>query len=320
MTPSSVDVAILMPVYNGAAFLEEALSGVFRQTRTDWRLLVVDDASTDESPAILRRTSDPRVTVVTNSSNLGLYGTLARAVVTLDAEWIVIAMQDDRLHPSYLAEMARLVERHPAADGFWATEHLIDAAGARLETSGDTGRVNVIQPSAAGWAHALATGCLWTISGSFTRRRAFQDIPFRVDLPHCGDFDWFLRALRSRTFVHFDRPLFDLRLHQGQATARHMRAGQNLAEMYAVIDQQLRDHPGDMPLAGVARIGAYRAGQCARSVAGRLLRGEPAGSGRLAGTAARFLSLPWRAAIRRLADSTGVRVPAAQGGSDAGRR
>ena len=109
---------------------------------------------------ILSAVTDSRVTVMRNQENLGLYGSLARGIALLDTEWVVISMQDDRLHARYLDEMTRLVAGHSGADACWATEHLIDAAGARVATRSNSGRVEVIPPGVAPWANAMAKGCL----------------------------------------------------------------------------------------------------------------------------------------------------------------
>jgi hypothetical protein len=123
--------------------------------------------------------------------------------------------------------------------------------------------------------------------------------------------------VRSREFVYLERPLVDLRLHQGQATTAHRREGRNLVEAFAVIDQQLREYPGDMPAGQITRIGIHRARQCLHLLVGNLLRGTVASAPRLAGTAMKFLSLPWRAAFRRTAS---IARPVTESGHDAGRR
>ena len=63
------DVTVLMGVFNGLPRLEHALRSVLRQTFSDFEFLIIDDGSTDESGAVLRRfaTEDPRLRVVTHT-------------------------------------------------------------------------------------------------------------------------------------------------------------------------------------------------------------------------------------------------------------
>jgi glycosyltransferase involved in cell wall biosynthesis len=254
-------IEFVMPVFNGARFLPDALDSLLAQDRRDWQLLAVDDASTDESLAILREyaAADRRIRVRAQGVNRGLYGTLAAAVDEGEAEWVGILMQDDRLRPEYVAEMSALVERYPAAEAFWATEDTIDADGRIVARGPDTARVEPIRPGIEPWRRALARGCLWTISGSLTRRRLLQTVRLRTDLPHCGDYEWFLRAVRARSFVYYERPLTELRRHPGQASTRHLGRGQDLREARQVIREQVRAHPRDLTVGRALRVGSRRA-------------------------------------------------------------
>jgi glycosyltransferase involved in cell wall biosynthesis len=71
--PMSKRVSILMPVYNGARFLDEQVRSILAQTHGDFELLAYDDGSTDDSLAILRRhaEADPRMRVVAGGENMG---------------------------------------------------------------------------------------------------------------------------------------------------------------------------------------------------------------------------------------------------------
>ena len=72
-------ISIVLPVYNGARYLHEAIESIISQTFTQWELIVVDDGSTDESPAIIARfcEQDERIISVRNETNLNLKSQLA---------------------------------------------------------------------------------------------------------------------------------------------------------------------------------------------------------------------------------------------------
>ena len=194
------DVTIVLPVYNGLPYLHEAVASVLAQTRRDWRLLLIDDASTDGSAEAIGTFDDPRIEARRHTQNVGLYATLAEAVAHVDTEFVAILMQDDRLHPDYLSALVSLAARFPTADGFWICEDTIDGQGHVIGRGQSSGRVEPIRPGVRPWRRALMKGCIWTISGSFSRRSLLADVPFRPDLPHCADYDWFLRASRTRPF------------------------------------------------------------------------------------------------------------------------
>jgi glycosyltransferase involved in cell wall biosynthesis len=293
-------VAFLMPVHDGAVHLVEAIDSLLAQHDTAWRLVAIDDASHDESYRILERyAEDPRITVIRRDRNLGLYGTLAAAVPEVDAEWIAIVMQDDVLKPAYLTEMRRLAATFPDADGFWANEDIIDAAGRVVARGLDTGRTEPIPPGREPWLGALERGCIWTISGSFTRRSALRDVPFRADLPHCGDFDWFLRAVRERRFVYYERTLASLRRHAGQSSTTNLQWGRDLREALQVVTEQVRAHPGDVPRWRLWRFGRQRSWGVVRRVAAAARHGRWGEAVRLSRHIGGWAWLPVRAAVGR---------------------
>jgi glycosyltransferase involved in cell wall biosynthesis len=244
-------IAIILPVYNGAAHLAEVIAAVSRQTFRDWRLYIVDDDSRDNSLEIAHATcrglidsADPgRYSILPGGSNLGLYGRLPTIIPALTENWVSLIMQDDRPKPGWLAEMVRQRDLHPEVAALWAGVDLIDASGVRTKKGLDNGRIEVIEPGVRSWFGILLRGCVWQISGSLTRTDLFRRIPFRSDLPHCGDFDWLLRAIRTAPFLYCENPLIDLRIHQGQVSTSNLAAGRDVSEAWTVIATNLRDGP-----------------------------------------------------------------------------
>jgi glycosyltransferase involved in cell wall biosynthesis len=107
-----MDVSIVVTTYNYARYIEECLASCFGQrgTTLSFEVIVVDDGSTDDTPALLARNSDPRMRVlrIENSgielaSNLGFEVARGRYIVRVDA--------DDILAPSYLATMEPMLSQ-----------------------------------------------------------------------------------------------------------------------------------------------------------------------------------------------------------------
>lgn len=302
-------ICIVMPVFNGMAYLPTAVASLTAQRDPFWHLLAIDDAGTDGSGPWLEKAAaaDQRIRVKRQRANRGLYGTLADAVDEIDADWIGILMQDDRLKPDYLTEMRALMARHPDAEALWAGEDIIDAAGVVLVRGMDTAREEPIPPGVVAWRTTLVRGCMWTISGALTRRSLLSAVPLRDDLPHCGDFEWFLRAVRSRPFVYYERPLAELRRHEGQASTKNLRSGQDLREALRVVNEQLQAHPGDLSPEEVMRLAIGRLAGVLRRVATSAAHARIGEAWRLARHAWTCVALPWRAAVaRRRAATPGV--------------
>lgn len=100
-------VSILIPTYNGAAYLSECIESVLAQTYQDWELLILDDCSSDDTIKIAQSYArrDPRLSVEFNPKNLGLVGNWNRCVQLAKGEWIKFVFQDDWIEPECLEAM-----------------------------------------------------------------------------------------------------------------------------------------------------------------------------------------------------------------------
>ncbi len=107
--------SIVMPAYNAAPYIREAIGSVLAQTRVDWELLVVDDGSTDDTASIVASIEDHRILLLHGrhggaaaARNIALEKVRGRFLVLLDA--------DDRLPPDSLEARLAVFERHPDTD------------------------------------------------------------------------------------------------------------------------------------------------------------------------------------------------------------
>lgn len=114
--PSRPLVSVIMPVWNGDAFLREAIASVLSQTYTNIELIVVDDASTDGTEAILSEVRDRRVHVLRNPTNLGIGHSLLRAIDRSRGEYLARIDSDDLCLRSRIARQVRFMEKNPNVD------------------------------------------------------------------------------------------------------------------------------------------------------------------------------------------------------------
>jgi glycosyltransferase involved in cell wall biosynthesis len=110
-----MQVSLCIPVWNGAAFLPEALASALGQTFQDFELLVVDDASDDASAAIAAAADDPRLRLLRNERRLGIPGCWNRCLAEARGDYVKFLFQDDLLTPGALATLVNTLEREPSA-------------------------------------------------------------------------------------------------------------------------------------------------------------------------------------------------------------
>lgn len=125
-------VTVLIPVHNGTAFLRDAIGSVLGQTFGDFELLLLDDASTDESREIIGSFRDPRVRLERNARNVGQTATLNRGLDLARGRYVARLDQDDVSLPRRLERQVELLERRPEIDVVGTWGFVIDARGRRV--------------------------------------------------------------------------------------------------------------------------------------------------------------------------------------------
>jgi glycosyltransferase involved in cell wall biosynthesis len=127
--------SVIMPVYNGEEYLEEAIASVRAQTFSDWELVMVDDGSRDTCPEIIARLSaaDARIRAV-RQENKGVSGATNRGLSLARAAWICYLDNDDIWFPETLARYREYIASHPQTQFCYGYRHrLRDGKVTRLK-------------------------------------------------------------------------------------------------------------------------------------------------------------------------------------------
>lgn len=121
MTTAVPRVSVILPVYNGAEYLREAVDSILTQTYPDFELIAMNDGSSDGTAAILDAVRDPRVRVI-HQENLGLALTLNKGIGLARGEFIARQDADDISRPERLARQVEYLDAHPACGllGTWS--------------------------------------------------------------------------------------------------------------------------------------------------------------------------------------------------------
>lgn len=107
-------VSVVMPLYNKASYVERALKSVFAQTLEDIEIIVVDDGSTDEGPALVERLVDSRLRLL-KQTNAGPGAARNRGLREARADYVAFLDADDRWLPEFLDDSVAILERYPSA-------------------------------------------------------------------------------------------------------------------------------------------------------------------------------------------------------------
>lgn len=207
-------VSVILPVFNAERFVAEAVDSILGQTLDDFELIVIDDGSSDGTPAILadRASRDGRIRLVTRP-NRGLTHTLNEGVSLARADYVAIMNADDVAVPTRLAKQAHFLDAHPA----------VAVVGTATRTFADRGTkrvVTVLPVDSASLRSLLENTSPFAHPTVMFRRQAVSDAGlYRPSLEPAEDYDLWLRLAERFEVANIAEPLLDYRLHAGQSTA-----------------------------------------------------------------------------------------------------
>ncbi|MCA9883093.1 MAG: glycosyltransferase family 2 protein [Anaerolineae bacterium] len=129
-------ISVVMPVYNSEKFLRPAVESILNQTFRDFEFIIINDGSTDASPAILQEYAerDSRVRVI-NTEHIGLVGALNLGIAAAHYEWIARMDADDISLPRRFEKQLEAAEKHPEVVVWGSYIHHINANESILSLS-----------------------------------------------------------------------------------------------------------------------------------------------------------------------------------------
>lgn len=225
-------VSVVIPSYNHARFIGDAIASVLSQTLADLELIVIDDGSKDDSVRVCRAIQDSRLRVIAQE-NRGAHAAINRAVELATSPYVAILNSDDRFERSRLQRLVERLDAEPEAvlAGSWV--RVIDEHGGEL---GVKEGIHTLDP----WPsprpeltfkaerelslHLLMSNFWATTSNYVFRRELFSRVGGFRALRFAHDWDFAFRAQSCGACVLVPEPLLDYRIH-GTNTIRTDRSG-----------------------------------------------------------------------------------------------
>jgi len=235
------EVTVIMPVHNGAAFIEEAIRSIQSQTLKAWELIVLDDGSTDNSPLLADRLAavDNRIRVV-RLPRVGLAAALNRGIDEARAPWVARMDADDVSLPERLERQLAFLQVHPD----------VAAVGAFGWMIGETGKVvgiSRVGPTSYEQFRVLRERSLvylLTPSVVFSREVALKLGKFQDTYSPGEDVEFWTRIADDHTVLVVPDVLLRYRIHaRSQSTEHIMAINQNLKRAWANTQRRRAGEP-----------------------------------------------------------------------------
>jgi glycosyltransferase involved in cell wall biosynthesis len=109
-------VSVIMPAYNAAGYIAEAIASVLNQTCTNFELIIADDASTDGTFSVIHNFDDPRIRIMQHAQNLGYVGNMNFLFQEAKGELIMIQDADDYCDPMRIFLLSDFLQKHAQVD------------------------------------------------------------------------------------------------------------------------------------------------------------------------------------------------------------
>lgn len=212
-----------MPLYNTAPYLREAIDSILTQTFADFEFLIIDDASTDGSVAIVKSYNDPRIRLIEKPENTGYTNSLNMGLELAKGEYIARMDSDDVSLPDRFARQVALMDAHPEVGvcGTWVAFTGSQEGVEQKETDEKMIKTNLFRTNQ--FCHPAV----------FIRTSTFRNngILFDPALEPAEDYAFWVKVSRVAQLVNLPEVLLKYRIHPHQVS----RVWQK--EQSAVFDQ-----------------------------------------------------------------------------------
>lgn len=231
--------SVVIPTYERAAFVVSAVQSVLAQTLAAHEIIVLDDASTDDTAAVLQRYVDAgQIVLARHNSNRERGAARNSGADLATGDYLVFLDSDDVMEPGCLADAALAARAHEMPGLLHCRHRLVDAAG------------NVVSVSDAPQLgndplRALANGNFLSCSGVFARRDVFATYRFDEALEMVDSEDWelWLRVLTRHDLARIDRIGVTVMHHDGRSVR-----SPDLARLSAGYDLMFAKYDADPEL------------------------------------------------------------------------
>jgi glycosyltransferase involved in cell wall biosynthesis len=199
---SSPKLTVLMPVYNAASYLREAMESILHQTFRDFEFLIIDDGSTDESIAIVLSYNDSRIRFIQNEINMGIAATLNRGIELASCELIARMDADDISYPERLQKQYDHMNLNPACALLSTACRIVTAAGKHVRLERYTSRF---------FYYNLTFEC-WIYHPTVMFRKAAVQDAGMYSKSFSEDYDLFWKLSQKYPIANLREVLLDYRL------------------------------------------------------------------------------------------------------------
>ncbi len=191
-------VSIIIPTFNRSLLLKRALDSVYKQTASEYEVIVLDDGSTDDTAKMIERLY-PNVRYY-YQSNKGVSSARNKGIKQAKGEWLAFLDSDDEWMPKKLENQLKLMDKNPEYK-VCHTEEIWIRQGVRVNQMNKHRKTG-------GWIFPQCLPlCAMSPSSIIIHHSVFEDVgDFDTQLPACEDYDLWLRITAKYPVLYIEEP------------------------------------------------------------------------------------------------------------------
>tara|TARA_R110002049_G_scaffold27321_2_gene93954 strand:- start:7473 stop:8471 length:999 start_codon:yes stop_codon:yes gene_type:complete len=214
---NSAPISVLMSVHNGMPYLPAAVDSILEQTFTDWKMVIVNDGSTDESTNYLNDLSDPRIKII-HQEQQGLAAALNHGIQHCDTPFLARLDSDDIALPTRLEKQYQFMRKHPEVGLLGTQFNRLGPQRSGFPSKLPCGHDEITEALMEG-KHAM---CHPTI---MCQTQIMRDVGGYWEHPIAQDWDIYLKMSEKSKLANLDEVLLYYRIHNASLN------GQKLAKI-----------------------------------------------------------------------------------------
>ncbi|APY10009.1 hypothetical protein BWZ22_01555 [Seonamhaeicola sp. S2-3] len=204
-------ISVVLPVYNVAPFIKEALDSVLNQTIQDFEVLVIDDCSTDDTLKIVKDFKDDRIRIIEKQQNKGLIDSLNIGFKEAKGQYIARMDGDDINVLNRFEKQLNVLQNNPE----------IKACGCWLQQFGNVNKTIKHKEFHDEIVARMLLHCSMSMGAVMLERKAVSEYKFDTSRVHVEDYDFWARIAWSCKFYNIQEVLYYYRVHNNQVTHVH---------------------------------------------------------------------------------------------------
>jgi len=273
-------VSVCIPTYNAARTVKQTLESILNQTYRNIEILVVDNASEDETIALVQQFNDPRLTIYRNDRDIGGEQNWSHCIELARGRYIGIFHADDLYMPNMVQEQVQAFQNNPAIGAvFTMTRHI----NSRNEVIGETNLPGELRGKGIYYFPEVFLSVLGNLNflvcpSAMVRGKLYKKLaPFNVErFGTSADLDMWLRILQACPIAILDECLMQHRISdtQGSFTTRYLRT--EPADFFKVMNHYLDAESGALhiPHNALRKYEFLRAIDNTRCAVNHLIKGQ----------------------------------------------